>query len=657
MTKDPSSSLDQIILRNNSHYHHHHLQQQRRYLSSFHATHPTHQWVDIMGPGQKQNEEGDDNIPITKKKKSSSSSSRKKRKPLRSTIPFIDRIHLKTRGGSGGRGGIAYHRIGAYKKRPCGGHGGSGGSVYIMSDPTLSSLKMAKHHYFGQDGGRGGVSGMNGRNGNDTYVRVPCGVVVRRVLDWDEMEDIYAEEEEENVIGEEEEEEESSVSSSGTDDLEAQSLEGIDVDANYDDDDDNNDVHLSNNANNIETSSDQDEVELDDHDEHLDDLDIDGGEDIDNDNGNHNDENIDGEEEDDFDAYLERLQTSSKRQRRRIQMRGGIIPSDYDDVVDSGVRSEDGMYHWSTPDATTDNMMLDGDQLASTAYDDDYRHPSSRKTVFLADLDQPHASLLVAAGGKAGVGNQAYARRPHFSDMTVNAAKKAIPGEGECTYLELELKLIADVGLVGFPNAGKSSLLSAMSRARPKIASYPFTTLHPLVGSIKYKDGYQIVMADVPGLIDGAAEGRGRGIEFLRHIERTKALVYMVDVAGVDDRDPVNDLKILGKELKEYGSSGIFGENEIMSDDEGEYGEEMRRRRKEIMNRPSLILANKMDLISKEDAGMGRREEILFQLRQTANEVGIVCEDDDVLGLSAGVTGEGLRVLSKRLRRVVKAVE
>ena len=163
-------------------------------------------------------------------------------------------------------------------------------------------------------------------------------------------------------------------------------------------------------------------------------------------------------------------------------------------------------------------------------------------------------------------------------------------------------------------------------------------------------------MADIPGLIAGAAEGRGRGVEFLRHIERTKALVYMVDGVGVDGRDPVNDLKILGKELKEYGSSGIYGENE-MDGDEGEYGEEMRRRRREIMNRPSLILANKMDLISDDDAQIGRRKELLFQLSQAAEEVGIVCETSDVMGISAGVSGEGLRVLSKRLRQVVNTVQ
>jgi GTPase involved in cell partitioning and DNA repair len=127
----------------------------------------------------------------------------------------------------------------------------------------------------------------------------------------------------------------------------------------------------------------------------------------------------------------------------------------------------------------------------------------------------------------------------------------------------------------------------------------------------------------------------------------------MVDAAGVDGRDPVNDLKILGKELREYGSSGIFGKNEIGGE---EYEQEMRRRRREIMNRPSLILANKMDLISELDVGMGRREELFFQLGQAGEEVGIFCEHGNIQGISAGVTGEGLRGLSKRLRQVMKQI-
>ena len=545
--------------------------------------------------------------------------------------PFIDRIQIKTRGGHGGKGGLSFHMLGSYKKRPCGGHGGKGGNVYLVTDPTLSSLKMEKHHYMGRDGGRGGKNAMQGKNGADVFVRVPCGVVVRRVLDWDEIENDEDDgEEEELITGFEDQTSEDDSSdefdNEGEDDevdaglFEDQRLEedSSNEDKEYFDHEDIEIEHYSGTSfevNNYENdgSDDENDLTIDVH-----------------------------EEEEDFITEFEKMQSLKRQRKRRGKLRGA--PSDYDDVVDQEVRGEDGMFHWSAPETSDEN-----DVMAATAYSGN----AIRKTVFLADLDQPHATLLVAEGGKPGVGNQAYANRPYFSNMESNAAKKSIPGVGETTYLELELKLIADVGLVGFPNAGKSSLLSAMSRARPKIASYPFTTLHPLVGSIQYRDGYQIVMADVPGLIDGAAEGRGRGIEFLRHIERTKALVYMVDAAGVDGRDPVNDLKILGKELREYGSSGIFGENEIGGE---EYEQEMRRRRREIMNRPSLILANKMDLISELDVGMGRREELFFQLGQAGEEVGIFCEHGDIQGISAGVTGEGLRGLSKRLRQVMKQI-
>ena len=585
---------------------------------------------DILKPGQRITIVPGGNRNSSQPKKT------KKKKKLResSDRPFIDRIQIKTRGGMGGAGAISFHRLGSYKKQPCGGHGGRGGNVYLVTDPTLSSLKMEKHHYAGRDGGKGGKNARQGKNGPDVFVRIPCGVVVRKVLDWEEIEQIY----DENGDNDKEV-------------IDAQSLNENRRIYEFDDDhDDELDEELDQlHAQMLEEDSDDNEDEEYDHGEiEVEYLDAASGLNDDNnddENDSENDESSDSEEESSFDTEYERMQ-SLKRHRKRGRNSRGTTPSDYEDVVDQGVRAEDGMFHWSAPE-TTDDM----DELAATAYSDHLM----RKTIFLADLDQPNISLLVAEGGTAGVGNQAYANRPYFSSMESNAAKKSIPGMGEITHLELELKLIADIGLVGFPNAGKSSLLSAMSKARPKIASYPFTTLHPLVGSIQYKDGYQIVMADVPGLIDGAAEGRGRGIEFLRHIERTKALVYMVDAAGVDGRDPVNDLRILGKELREYGSSGIYGDNEIGGAG-GEYEEEMRRRRREIMHRPSLILANKMDLIPEIDAEIGRREELLFQLGKVAEEEGISCGADDIKGISAGVTGEGLRVLSKRLRQVVNGI-
>jgi GTP-binding protein len=535
--------------------------------------------------------------------------------------PFIDRIHMRARGGKGGNGCIAYHTLSSYKRQACGGHGGTGGNVYLVTDPKISSLKMEKHHYQGQDGGKGGKNGMQGKNGKDVFIKVPCGVVVRRVLDYEELYgDLDNIDEKENSMDDEE-------SASHHEWIEASSDDYLEED---DDSDDDDEMMIS-----VEASDDSDE-----YDEANDD-------DYDEDSiSDEEEEQIEEEEEEDFDTYYNNLNESQRQ--KMIKRRMHDIPSDYDEVVNQEVKAQDGMYHWTSPEV--DNTV-DDDLMASSAYAD---YQSMRKSVFLADLDQPHTSFLVAKGGKAGVGNQIYASRPHFSNATINAAKKAKPGEGEIVYLELELKLIADVGLVGFPNAGKSSLLSAMSRAKPKIASYPFTTLEPLRGTVHYNDGHQIVMADVPGLIDGASEGRGRGIEFLRHIERTKALIYMVDGGGVDGRNPVEDLRILAKELREYGSSGIFGDNDHHDMNEiHDDGDDMIRRRREIMNRPSLILANKMDLFSED----GRKEELQFQLGKVAEEVGINCKQGDILGVSAGVTGEGLRVLSRRLREVVNKVD
>ena len=557
---------------------------------------------DSLRPGQRITINPGGNEPKRKKK-------RNKNNEVVTKKPFIDRIHLRARGGKGGNGCIAYHALSSYKRRPCGGHGGKGGNVYLVTDPKISSLKMEKHHYHGQDGGKGGKNGKQGKNGKDVFIKVPCGVVVRRVLDYEEL---YG-----NSLDDLDEE--------SSDELTEKTIieyqeEDCDDDTNY------GDGHL------ISTETSQDDNDDETYSNHEDTV-------SDNDDV---DEEMEEEEEEDFDTYYNRLSESQiqKMSKRRIC----DTPSDYDEVVNQEVKAQDGMYHWT-------DTSVDDDAMASSAYDD---YQSMRKSVFLADLDQPHSAFMVAEGGKSGVGNQTYANRPHFSNAEMNASKKAKPGEGEITFLELELKLIADVGLVGFPNAGKSSLLSAMSRAKPKVASYPFTTLEPLRGTVHYKDGHQIVMADVPGLIDGASEGRGRGIEFLRHIERTKALIYMVDGGGVDGRNPVDDLRILGKELREYGSSGIFDNSE--DDDPFSFdndGEDMMNRRRDIMNRPSLILANKMDLFLED----GRKEELLLQLGEVAKEVGINCRQEDILGVSAGVSGEGLRVLSRRLREVVHKVD
>jgi GTP-binding protein len=177
------------------------------------------------------------------------------------------------------------------------------------------------------------------------------------------------------------------------------------------------------------------------------------------------------------------------------------------------------------------------------------------------------------------------------------------PGEeGEERRLHMELKTIADAGLVGFPNAGKSTLISTVSAARPKVAPYPFTTLHPVVGIVEYSDYHRISMADIPGLLEGAHRNVGLGHSFLKHIERTKLLIFVLDMAGVDGRDPVNDLKVLRDELEHYMPG--------------------------LEKRSALIVANKMDL---EGA-----EENLERLRQELS-----ADPVEIVPLSAGMNELG----------------
>jgi GTP-binding protein len=167
----------------------------------------------------------------------------------------------------------------------------------------------------------------------------------------------------------------------------------------------------------------------------------------------------------------------------------------------------------------------------------------------LGALDADQQELMVAHGGKGGLGNR--------------KNKEAIPAKpGEEKELIIDLKLIADVGLVGFPNAGKSTLLSNVSKAHPEIASYPFTTKFPILGVVGEWDE-TFVIADIPGLIEGSSEGKGLGDRFLRHVERTKVLVHVIDMAGTDGRDPVDDFKTINKELKGY-SAAVYKKSQVI---------------------------------------------------------------------------------------------
>lgn len=231
----------------------------------------------------------------------------------------------------------------------------------------------------------------------------------------------------------------------------------------------------------------------------------------------------------------------------------------------------------------------------------------------IADMSGDNRREVILKGGRGGQGNM------NFATPTMQAPKYAQPGQpSQELWIQMELKVIADVGLVGFPNVGKSTLLSRVSNARPKIANYHFTTLNPHLGVVDIDGGKGFVMADIPGLIEGASEGVGLGHDFLRHIERTRVLVHVVDSASTEGRDPIADIKAINKELEAYNP--------------------------ELIKRPQIIAANKIDAIYEDG------ESPIDKLKAEFEPQGI-----KVYPISA-VSGQGVKELLYAVYELLKTV-
>ena len=235
----------------------------------------------------------------------------------------------------------------------------------------------------------------------------------------------------------------------------------------------------------------------------------------------------------------------------------------------------------------------------------------SRTDEVLADLSEPNQVALILKGGRGGKGNS------HFATSTRQAPRFAQDGEpGEVKDLTLELKLLADVGLIGFPNVGKSTFLSVVTSATPKIANYHFTTIEPNLGVVKSKYGDSFVIADIPGIIEGASTGVGLGIQFLRHIERTRLLLHFIDVSGIEGRNPVDDYYKVNEELKKYSEK--------------------------LSKRTQIIVANKID--SMQDP------KLYDDLEKVAKE-----HNQKIFKIS-GVTGEGVEELMNYVSKTLKTL-
>ena len=233
----------------------------------------------------------------------------------------------------------------------------------------------------------------------------------------------------------------------------------------------------------------------------------------------------------------------------------------------------------------------------------------------ICDLTEADQRQMIAEGGRGGLGNT------RFKSSVNRAPRKTTNGtQGEARHLKLELKVLADVGLLGMPNAGKSTLITAMSQAKPRIADYPFTTLHPNLGVVRVGSLQSFVMADIPGLIEGASEGAGLGIRFLKHLQRTRLLLHLVDIAPIDpDAEPAQEVRAIAKELEKFSA--------------------------DLADKPRWLVINKIDLLSEEDLAVAK-EMLLDELNW----------DGPVFEVSAA-TGAGTEALGHAVMQALEEIK
>jgi GTPase len=415
---------------------------------------------------------------------------------------FIDRVRIQVRAGDGGNGAVAWRREAHVPKGgPAGGDGGNGGDVWVVADDQLSTLidlKFRQHHD-AESGRPGAGAGKNGRAGQNLEIRVPVGTAV------------YFE----AVAGEV-----------------GERPPWLDADPRGDG------IHV--------------DFEEDEGDEPEDD------EPLDLSDAYPDSEPEESEESDDPDSEPEPEQAEEEGMENVWIVDGRVIggaaetlEAEHREQVQLTQTRVELLELGAPPE-----VVAAGETISSGAQK---RHIRPRRETLrkrrelvpgqlLGDLDRDGDRLCVAEGGIGGRGNV------HFRSSTNRTPDRAEPGtEGQAFWLRFELKLLADVGIVGYPNVGKSTLISAISRARPEIGAYPFTTLTPQLGVVSLSDERSMVVADVPGLVDGASEGRGLGHEFLRHLERTRVLLHLLAPDPTPGREVLADLDALEGELRRYG--------------------------------------------------------------------------------------------------------